>query len=245
MSASAPTVEDLGGVWSRRSIRWPNGRSDTTTRVTWIQGRQWFVDLRRPAVDPAVSPSPGGECAPRMDAFAGRLSQNDSDRTQFMWDHTIDWSPDPRPDVGRLRWEGDTLVEEGVLEPYREVWIRTERHEPEDSATALLHDDTGRVALLLRSAGVFGYAVSRGPDGQAGRGPTDCEVAIGTIDDKGWWVSSSTRSDAAEFPIVVNVGPSQAQMGADTPMVAPCLLTGRWQIGQLTGDPALLQTSEV
>lgn len=245
MSALAPTVEDLCGVWSRRSIRWPDGRSDTTTQVTWLQGRQWFVDVRRPDVDPAVDRSPDAEWGPRLDAFAGRLHQNDDDRTQFTWHHMVDWSSERRLDVGRLRWDGDTLVEEGVLEPYCEVWIRTERHKPEDSATALLRDGAGRVALLLRSAGFFGYAVRRGLDAQTGHGTSNCEIAIGTIDDNGWRVRDSTRNDPADFPIVVNAGESHALITAGTALDSGCLLAGRWQIGERTGDPALLQTRGV
>jgi hypothetical protein len=209
---SAPAVEDLCGVWVRRSLEWADGRSDTTTRVTWLQGSEWFVDLRLPAVRPS-----DGARTPQPEAFAGRLVRTLSDATEFMWHRTIDWSPDSGPDVGRLSWDGDNLIEEGVLQPYREVWIRAERHSPDDSATALLRDDTGRLGIVLRSAGFFGFAV-------------------------GWQIRSSTQIETEGVPICIEIKDKLAVIDVTGPPDCRCLLSGAWHISGTVGDPSLLQT---
>lgn len=243
--SSAPTVEDLCGVWVRRSLEWPDGRSDTTTRVTWLQGRQWFVDLRQPAVVTRTE-VPHGATAPSLEAFAGRLVQTRRAPAEFTWQRTVDWSPESPPDVGRLTWAGDTLVEEGVLQPYREVWVRTERHDPGDSATVLLQDDAGREVILLRSAGFFGYAVGRpsGADTRTESGGPDCEISIGAISDDRWQIRLSTRSASEDIPISVQIDEWRARATVAAPTGLRCLLAGTWRISGLTGDPATLQTHQ-
>ncbi len=232
----------------RRSVEWPDGRSDTTTRVTWLQGWQWFVDLRRPAAWPGVNADVpvGTTRPPALEAFAGRLVQTCQAPAEFTWQRTVDWSPQSPPDVGRLNWDGDTLIEEGVLQPYREVWVRTERHSPDDSATVLLRDDAGRDAVLLRSAGFFGFAVGRPSKADtrtAGMG-SDCEIAIGTISDSRWRIRSSTRTETEGTPISVRIRGRRAQTTIAAPADHRCLLAGSWQISGLTGDPTLLQTHQ-
>jgi hypothetical protein len=232
---SAPAIEDLCGVWVRRSLEWADGRSDTTTRVTWLQGSEWFVDLRLPAVRPS-----DGARTPQPEAFAGRLVRTLSDATEFMWHRTIDWSPDSGPDVGRLSWDGDNLIEEGVLQPYREVWIRAERHSPDDSATALLRDDTGRLGIVLRSAGFFGFAVGRPL--RTGARHLDCEIAVGVITDGGWQIRSSTQIETEGVPICVEIKDKLAVIDVTGPPDCRCLLSGAWHISGTVGDPSLLQT---
>ena len=33
-----PRIEDMAGLWRRALIAWPDGRQDTTTFVSWLQG---------------------------------------------------------------------------------------------------------------------------------------------------------------------------------------------------------------
>ena len=244
----APAVEDLCGVWVRRSLEWADGRSDTTTRVTWLQGSPWFVDLRRPDVRPAVDTPHGnlsvGVWAPQLEAFAGRLVQTSSGSPEFTWQRRIDWSPESGPDVGRLSWDGDNLIEEGVLQPYREVWIRAERHSPDDSATALLRDGAGRLVILVRSAGFFGFAVGRPlrPGARTRHGRPDCEIALGVITGGSWQIRISTRIETEGAPIDFEVNEKQAVVAVFAPSDCRSLLSGTWQISAITGDPALLQT---
>jgi hypothetical protein len=235
MHKSAPAVEDLCGVWVRRSLDWADGRSDTTTRVTWLQGSEWFVDLRQPDVRPSV-----GVWAPQLEAFAGRLVRTSSVAAEFTWHRSIDWSSDSGPDVGRLSWDGDNLIEEGVLQPYREVWIRAERHTPDDSATALLRDDAGRLVILLRSAGFFGFAVGRTP--RTGTRHRDREIALGVIAGGSWQIRSSTRVETEGVPICFEVDEKHAVVAVTAPPDCRSLLSGIWQISGITGDPSLLQT---
>ncbi|OBI52155.1 hypothetical protein [Mycobacterium sp. E796] len=242
--SSAPTVEDLCGLWVRRSLEWPDGRCDTTTHVTWLQGWQWFVDLRRPAAWPEAAVPAGAKRPAGLEAFAGRLVQTCPASAEFRWQRTVDWSPQSPPDVGRLSWDGDTLIEEGVLQPYREVWVRTARHSPDDSATVLLRDDAGRDAVLLRSAGFFGFAVGRpsGVDTRTAATGSDCEIAIGTINESCWRISVSTRTETEGTPISVRIHGRLAQTTVAAPADHRCLLAGKWRISGSTGDPALLET---
>jgi hypothetical protein len=47
------SIESLVGAWIRRSIRWPDGREDKTTRVWWLQGLPDYGDVRIPAQRPS------------------------------------------------------------------------------------------------------------------------------------------------------------------------------------------------
>jgi len=235
---SGPTVQDLCGAWVRRSLQLPDGRLDTTTQVTWLQGWQWFIDLRLPGEIPEdVRPE-----TPRanLEAFAGRLVQTCGANAEFTWRRTIDWSPESPPDVGRLSWDGDTLVEEGVLEPYREVWIRAEPHRPNDSVTALLRIGANREAVLLRTARYFGFAVGS-PPATSGAG-ADAEISIGRVIDNHWQVESSTRREMEGSSISILIDERKARAIVATPAGRCCLLSGNWQINEITGDPRLLRT---
>jgi len=228
-----PEVEELCGVWVRRSLEWADGRSDTTTQVTWLQGAEWFVDLRRPGIGP-----PAGTWVPQLEAFAGRLTRSCSATAEFTWERLIDWSKPAGPDIGRLNWDGNDLIEVGVLEPYREVWVQAERHSPDDSATASFTDGAGRSGIVLRSAGFFGFAVGRTP--RTGELHLDCEIGIGVITDGSWQIRSSTRDETDGAPICLDVNDTEAKITA--PPSCACLLAGTWQISEITGDSALLQT---
>ena len=141
MSApSRVSIPDLVGVWRRASIRWPDGREDTTTTVYWLQGRRYFADIRIPAGRPSFDGVTSfDECSSKQrdwlatqEGFAGELIPHGDDAVQWLRD--IDYRPPGGPpDIGRLRFvdaSQDQMIEEGVVQPYVEVWERVDRGEP-------------------------------------------------------------------------------------------------------------------
>jgi hypothetical protein len=123
----------LIGVWSRRSIRWPDGREDLTTRVWWVQGRTHFVDIRIPAERPSFAGIRSlGDCDPeqrawlsRQEGFAGTLEVANG---AWLWNRWLDFNPPTgKRDIGRLIFADEhkqMMIEEGVDESYTEVWER-------------------------------------------------------------------------------------------------------------------------
>jgi len=145
---SAVMIADLLGVWRRTSIRWPDGRRDTTNTVFWLQGSRYYADIRIPAGRPSFAGVRSiAKCSPAQrqwlatqEGFAGELVQRGDG---FHWIRDVDYQPPGGPpDVGRLRFADasrDRIVEEGVLQSYVEDWERIDRG-----------DSTGRQALVLR-----------------------------------------------------------------------------------------------
>lgn len=112
---------DVDGAWTRQSVTVGGSEAFETQRVYWLQVGGCYADLRVP-----FHPSGGTAC------FAGR-SGWDGDR--YRWTHRLDLE-DPAvmglgggpggDDVGQLHWEGEHLIERGLLGavPYEEVWVR-------------------------------------------------------------------------------------------------------------------------
>jgi Protein HRI1 len=156
--------DKLPGVWNRRSIRWPDGTEDRSTRVWWLQARSDYVDIRLPANRPSFA---GIQCLAdcsdmhrkwleRQQGFAGRLAQSND---AWLWNREIDYQPPTgKRDIGTLQFtdsESKFLLENGVDEPYAEVWERVD-----DGAS------TNRESLVLRlqnnSAGERGILAALG-----------------------------------------------------------------------------------
>jgi hypothetical protein len=114
--------------------------------------------------------------------------------------------PTSPPDIGRLAWQGDVLIEEGVGEPYVEHWLR-------DSVPAvtwgarLVDPSTGMPGVIVRAGDTFGYARGReirigGPPSTPARVAAadladaqdllDCELAIGTVAGDVWTIEHSS-----------------------------------------------------
>jgi hypothetical protein len=142
----------LVGVWQRNSIRWPDGREDTTTRVWWLQANPHFADLRIPADRPNFSGiNSWQDCDPqrqawlrRQQGFAGILmQQNDA----WLWRRDMDIQPPTgKRDIGRLRHRDESknlMIEEGVDEPYVEIWQRI------DNGAAFVLSDSDRALLVV------------------------------------------------------------------------------------------------
>jgi hypothetical protein len=118
----------LRGLWRRKSIAFPDGTRDTTTRVYWLQTPTLYADLRVPVDRPALT---GLTCLAelteeellelaRQQGFAGTMRAEGS---ACHWQRAIDFQPSRGvADSGHVRFEDGLLIEEGIHESYREVW---------------------------------------------------------------------------------------------------------------------------
>lgn len=205
-------VEDLGGLWRRSLLAFPDGRRDTATRVAWLQGPALYADLRQPPDMPDFSHAAGlnelttADCAwlARQQGFAGILRPV-GDCVE--WVREIDFQPPgPVKDIGRLRWEGDVLIEQGRDMEYLEHWHRDADLRGTLRAGWRLLGMDGRIGYLIAAAGhfimvrdrAFGLpaAASLGgclPDDiNAARAMVDCEISFGAIDGDDWLIAGST-----------------------------------------------------
>jgi hypothetical protein len=133
MAERVENLDSLVGVWSRRSIRWPDGREDATTHVHWLQARPHYADIRIPANRPSFAGVRSlHDCdaekrtwLTRQEGFAGTLAVANG---VWLWNREIDCQPRTgKPDIGRLMFTDEhkrTMIEEGVDEPYVEIWER-------------------------------------------------------------------------------------------------------------------------
>jgi hypothetical protein len=161
--------EDFLGLWTRSLIAWPDGKRDVSTRVNWLQGPSLFADLRQPPqLFSALSSASCRDELTAEDCLALSLQQGFSGRFEarngaYEWVRRIDIQP-PRPqrDIGRLFWQDQILVEEGVETEYTEHWLRDDAL-PEPGAAGLwLHDPARNVSgCVLRVGGWFAYARGR------------------------------------------------------------------------------------
>jgi len=211
---SEPTIEALAGLWSRSLIDWPDGRSDRTTFVNWMQGPSYYLDLRQPAGRPdfrgvrnlrALNFTQLDWLA-SQEGFAGELHYSDG---FFEWRREIDFQPQAiYSDQGRLWMEPDMMVEQGKDIPYIEHWHR----EPVglDPVCALRLDDPadGTRAYLMRLGSLFMYARARRAAVPAGlhlqdcvagaesveeaQNLIDCEISQGVVTDAGWVIQRSS-----------------------------------------------------
>jgi hypothetical protein len=128
--SSGFTVNDLVGVWRRRSIETGDGQKDTTTRVFWLQTHSCFGDIRIPidrvpclgqlALDELTEAA--AIALSHQQGFGG-ITHVEGETCQ--WHRRIDYQPpNGSRDIGLLAWEQDILVELGVDASYREEWER-------------------------------------------------------------------------------------------------------------------------
>jgi hypothetical protein len=252
----SPTLESLKGLWTRSLIAWPDGTSDTTTEVWWLQGPGLYCDLRQPADAPSfagvtcladVTPTQL-EWMAKQDAFAGELI---FDGVCFEWQRDINLQPcTAHPDRGHLHFEADVLVERGEQIPYIEHWHQSTRCAG-PLAAAKLEDAESRIrGYLVRVDGLFMYARASDRDLTSGTTLIDCvraapsyaaalrlldfEVSFGRIGPKGWIIERST------LPFRRNSQFSLQPHGSDDLIVPDSDLhlgtcERRWRIADLRG----------
>jgi hypothetical protein len=187
------SLESLVGVWQRRSMRWPDGREDVTTRVWWVQALPHYADIRIPANRPSFEGvGSRDQCDPprrnwisSQEGFAGILTRQDD---AWIWQREFDLlTVRGRRDIGRLRFTDSThrlMIEEGVDAPYVEVW---ERIDEASSGAAYRLDEGGHRGMLVVVGGHFLMALQRS-------GGTPLELShgrpAGAMDE--WIVTDST-----------------------------------------------------
>ena len=206
-------VAELTGLWRRSLLAWPDGTSDTTTQVHWLQGLRMYADLRQPAAKPDLSHARGledlsvADCAwlATQKGFAGHL---DFDGRHFEWTRRIDFQPpSPVADAGSLEWQAEILVERGRDSDYVEHWQRAAAAAEPCGAVFLHEVGTQTKALLLRVGAAFMFArdrrvplpagrtlsdlVAAAPAGLA-RSLVDCEISFGQVVREGFRIIEST-----------------------------------------------------
>jgi len=182
---------ELRGLWRRSLLRYADGRSDTTTRVHWLQGERAYIDLSRPADGTDIAHGrklnalSAFDCAQlaRQEGFAGTLARRGA---HFEWTRVIDYQPKAdRADAGSLHWEGELLIEHGRDIDYLEHWHRetTEADRSPVAALALRDAESGVYGALLRVGPHFMYARDRARAAPANRNLSECVAAAGSLDE--------------------------------------------------------------
>lgn len=209
MSAIGP----CSGLWRRLLLSLPGEPVDTLSRVDWLQGPVFYVDLRQPV---GATGRIGASCLADVtpaealalaaqEGFAGRL-RIEGDVAEWLRD--IDFRPGPLGDRGRLEAHGDLLIEHGIEARYTEHWQREPAPAEVPSGAALFRTEGDeRPVILVRHGHRFGYARGRTVALRQGeslaarlaqcspeeaRALIDCEVSLGTITAAGWQIERST-----------------------------------------------------
>lgn len=243
-------LSHLTGLWERSLIVWPEGREDKTTFVAWLQGPNFFADLRQPADPPSfekvsclddIEPH-HIEWLTRQEGFAGRLCRAES---AFEWQRMIDYQcPSDAADAGYLNFSGNVLIERGRDTPYVEHWHRTPASIDPQFAIRM-RDQRGIEGFLVRAGDIFMYARGRTislPHGAAlawlakscslagARELVDCEISLGRIRGEAWKIDRSSLP----FRVRADLSPSFATDGGSvsttdlTPAGAP--ISRHWNI---------------
>lgn len=169
-----PVPPQYHGVWQRLSLEHAGG-TDTSTRVFWLQTPVLHGDLRIPADRPAYAGKESltdfsreelGQLA-RQQGFAGVTRVQGE---QCEWLRHIDFQPRTGSrDIGRMQFDGEQVVEEGVLNPYKEVWERLPDSKGQVVAYRFAEEQSGsleylpRKGYLLLAGDYFVFARDRGP----------------------------------------------------------------------------------
>lgn len=117
------------GLWRRRLLETPE-HSDRSSIVYWLQTGDLYADLRLPAGRVQDDP----QTLARQQGFAGALKV---DGNRLTWERWLDFQPPAAPDVGRVHFEGEVLVEHGVHATYREEWERVQAADTNSIALSL------------------------------------------------------------------------------------------------------------
>jgi hypothetical protein len=258
-----PTIGDLGGLWQRSLIVWPDGHADSTTAVYWLQGPGFYIDLRQPVGRPSFD---GVTCLQDlrqshvtwMATQEGQAGELRFDGTYFEWQRDIDFQPRPiYSDCGRLWFEGTVMIEEGRDIPYIEHWHRTGPQDTPWAALRLQDMRDGRLGFVVRVGELFMYARGRAADLPSDQRLDGCvraaatleeaqklfdiEVSFGNVDARGWRITQSS------LPFKEQTMFEPLSLAGDRFRTTDITPEGRpierlWQITHVQGDLADLAT---
>jgi hypothetical protein len=144
MSSARPDVvvpARFVGAWVRDGIAAGDEELAEPADVLWLQGRDWFADLRTARPDATAGPATTA-LGSTAEAFAGRCTWQAIDGVdpheggRLTWHHDVDWAGGfADNDGGDIHWISDRCFEErgtvdqlGASIGFREVW----RAEPGD-----------------------------------------------------------------------------------------------------------------
>lgn len=251
-------LRDLGGLWRRALIVWPDGRTDCDTEVVWLQGPSLYADLRVPAARPADA---NAACLRDLDrtmlrfmatqeGFFGRFSVADS---IGQWQRTFDYQPDTGlADRGALAFENGGLVERGIDLPYVEYWSRIDSGEGMALALATESGTPGclvgagdsfiyaraRVAALPPLGGTLAQLVDDAASLQAAQDLFDCEISFGRLRGSDWRIERSSHGfrESASLAPVFDERAGTLTIADLTPEGAPGRRT--WRVTAQEGVPS-------
>lgn len=214
--ALAPVPARYRGLW-RRTLLQAGSLRDTTSTVYWLQTESWHADIRIPAGRPSFEGVTSlAQCSPAQRRFLSRqqgfhgLTEVDATSCPEIcrWHRLADFQPPAlSPDAGRLRLDGDLLVETGLHDDYLEHWKRVPGS---DRDTMVLAENGSGGALLLRAGNWAMRVVPRRvpwPNGLAAGmslqaaivacdanevALLDFEISLANINDIAWTIKHST-----------------------------------------------------
>jgi hypothetical protein len=152
-----PVPSELVGGWRRTELV-VGGEPRDDADVLWLQGAEWYADVRIPHDDH------GGP----VEAFAGPAAW---EPPHFTWHHQLDWLGSFPTDVGHLQWDRGSLIETGTFaedgeaQPYSERWVRVAAVGPRfvavasDASVATVR--VGEAAIVVAASPPGGFAVRR------------------------------------------------------------------------------------
>jgi hypothetical protein len=184
--------------------------ADRTSRVYWLQGPRFFVDLRQPA---DLATFDGVRCLhdlqveqcqelTRQEGFAGALSLAG---TIAEWQREIDFQPDTGiADRARLQLAGQVLTETGTEAPYVEQWQRESDPAESSWGARLIEWGSGRTGFVVRAGFHLMFARARrrplsnggslrreldaSETREARCDLLDFEISFGRIEPDGFWL---------------------------------------------------------
>jgi hypothetical protein len=203
------------GLWRRRVLR-TSESVDHSTKVLWLQTGSLYADLRIPADRHPAEPYSLAE----QQGFAGML---EVDGNVLTWHRWLDFQPPGLADIGRITWEGDRMIERGVLADYYEEWERVAGWSSSHVALRLvaesdaLGNSTPRTGVLLAVGKHFACALGRRAPMPVGSSlkhmlerngcasadvatMLDCRIAFGCTDGRGWRVRAATHPGLESQP---------------------------------------------